>query len=58
MSEAAPLNPTIVSDTNLENEILCDLPETEGQEKKRGPLYILIMYGLSFIISVGGLGAA
>jgi hypothetical protein len=58
MSETAPLNPAIVSDTDLENEDLCDLPETEGREKKRGPLYILIMYRLSFIISVGGQGAA
>jgi hypothetical protein len=58
MSETAPLNPAIVSDTDLENEDLCDLPETERQDQKRGPQYILIIYGLSFIISVGGLGAA
>jgi hypothetical protein len=51
MSETAPLNPAMASDTDLENEDLCDLQETEGQEKKTGPLYILI-------ISVGGLGAA
>jgi hypothetical protein len=56
MSETAPLNPAIASDTDLENEDLCDLQETEGQKKnERGPLYILIMYGLSFIISVRGL---
>jgi hypothetical protein len=58
MSETAPLNPAMASDTDLENEDLCDLQETEGQEKKTGPLYILIMYRFPFIISVGGLGAA
>jgi hypothetical protein len=58
MSERAPLTPAIESDTDLENEDLCDLPEAEGKVGKRGPLYILIMYGLSFIISLGGLGAA
>jgi hypothetical protein len=26
--------------------------------KKRGPLHILILYGLSFVASVGGIGAA
>jgi hypothetical protein len=58
MSETAPLNPAMASDTDLENEDLCDLQETEGQEKKTGLLYILIMYRFPFIISVGGLGAA
>ena len=58
MSETAPLNPAMASDTDLENEDLCDLQETEGQEKKTGPVYILIMYRFPFIISVGGLGAA
>jgi hypothetical protein len=40
MSETAPLNPAIASDTDLENEDLCDLQETEGQKKKlRGDRY-------------------
>lgn len=63
-SETAPLNPAHVEDVNPEldpySDDARDSTETEIPYRKtrRDPLYILIFYGLSFVVSVGGLGAA
>jgi hypothetical protein len=67
-SEEAPLNPAGAEATDLErnsynddsNSILDsnDMLAMDTQKTKRDPPYILILYGLSFVTSVGGLGCA
>jgi hypothetical protein len=63
--ETAPLNPATVENTkardpksNPSNDELHGLLAIAMGKKKRTPLHILILHGLSFLASVGGLGAA
>ncbi|RDW71708.1 hypothetical protein BP5796_07742 [Coleophoma crateriformis] len=35
-----------------------DILEDDMRRKTRDPLYVLILYGISFLVSIGGLGAA
>jgi len=52
--EACPRNPQ----SSPTNDELHDLLEMDLRRRQRAPLHILILYGLSFMASVGGLGAA
>jgi hypothetical protein len=62
--EAAPLNPADVeapsrdAQSSPPHDELHDLLELDLRRRKRAPLHILILYGLSFVASGGGLGAA
>lgn len=63
-SETALLNPASVNartaNTDLNNTAYYDSPDSieMNTPPRRDPLYILILYGLSCIVSLGGLGAA
>lgn len=60
-SEITPLNTIGVEDADPEldsfNDDERDILAMDTQ-KRRDPLHILVLYGLSFSVSVGGLGAA
>ena len=64
ISETEPLNPGHSEDANPDfdpysndarDSIEDELPSLK---KRRDPLYILILYGMSFVVSLGGLGCA
>jgi hypothetical protein len=65
--QAATLSPEGVETTeapqrnhqsNPSNDELQNILEMDMLRMKREPLYIMILYGLSFVASIGGLGAA
>jgi hypothetical protein len=61
--ETTPLNPAAVNeatDPELDpsNDESYDILVMTTLRKRRDPLHILILYGLSFVVSMGGLGAA
>lgn len=63
-SETALLNPASQNvntpDTSINNTTYYDSPDSieMNTPPKKDPLHILILYGLSFVVSLGGLTAA
>jgi len=63
-SETEPLNPTALEEADPElnpySDDALDIldPDNPHRKKRRDPLYILIIYGISLIVSTGGIGSA
>jgi hypothetical protein len=62
--ETTPLNPSSTSEEHdpepapYFEDTRDVLPTLQTPKNRRDPLYLLILYGFSFIVSVGGLGCA